>query len=388
MCVMDMTKAFDHVRHSSLFWKLLERGIPPIFIRLLQKMYEKQEANVRWNDRLSHKFPISNGVKQGAVLSPKLYCTYIDGIFDLLRKNRTGCWVNGTFTGIVGYADDLLLLSPSLSGLQEMVKSCEEFAKTHNLTYSTHPDPKKCKTKCIAFLKKERTLKNITLNGSDLPWVNSSKHLGCSIGQNIHGLTGDLMEKRAQYINKVNELNQEFYFAHPLTKVKINNIFNAHFYGSQLWNLFSEEAVRLEKSWNISQRIMLGIPRNTHRYFIEPLTESQHIKFSLCKRFINFVKHITTSTKTVLRSMLRTVKYDCLSTTGYNLRKIMLLVNKSNVNDVTVHDLKQQTYNDVPDGENWKITIAKEIIEIKHRRLDIGNFKNAELDCLLDHILT
>ena len=74
--------------------------------------------------------------------------------------------------------------------------------------------------------------------------------------------------------------------------------------------------------------------------------------------------------------------------TGYNLRKIMLLVNKSNVNDVTVHDLKQQTYNDVPDGDNWKITIAKEIIEIKHRRLDIGNFKNAELDCLLDHILT
>ena len=40
----------------------------------------------------------------------------------------------------------------------------------------------------------------------------------------ICGLKDDLMEKRATYINKVNELTQEFHFAHPLTKVRINNI--------------------------------------------------------------------------------------------------------------------------------------------------------------------
>ena len=31
-CFMDMTKAFDKVQHSKLFWKLVEKGIPPIFI--------------------------------------------------------------------------------------------------------------------------------------------------------------------------------------------------------------------------------------------------------------------------------------------------------------------------------------------------------------------
>ena len=152
------------------------------------------------------------------------------------------------FVGIVGYADDLLLLSPSLDGLQEKVKTCEDYGTTHNLTFSTNPDHKICKTKCIAFLKRERPLKNINLNGSELPWVNSTKHLGCKISQNIHGLTQDIMEKRALYINRVNELIQEFHFAHPLTKIKINNIFNTHFYGSQLWDLFSEEAVRLSRS--------------------------------------------------------------------------------------------------------------------------------------------
>ena len=69
-CIMDMTKAFDKVRQSKPFWKLVEKGVPPIFIRLLLEMYEKQQANVRWNGVLSNSFPETNGVKQGVVLSP------------------------------------------------------------------------------------------------------------------------------------------------------------------------------------------------------------------------------------------------------------------------------------------------------------------------------
>ena len=36
------------------------------------------------------------------------------------------------FVGIVGYADDVILLSPTMDGLQDMVKTCEEFAQVHN----------------------------------------------------------------------------------------------------------------------------------------------------------------------------------------------------------------------------------------------------------------
>ena len=82
------------------------------------------------------------------------------------------------------------------------------------------------------------------------------------------------MEKRAQYINRVNELNQEFYFADTLTRIKINNIFNTSFYGSQIWDLFNQESERVEKTWNTSQRVLLRIPRVAHRYFIEPLSET------------------------------------------------------------------------------------------------------------------
>jgi hypothetical protein len=167
-CAMDMTKAFDMVRHSLLFQKLINLKFSLIFTRLLMRMYTLQYANVLWNGKRSSDFTIKNGVKQGAVLSAILYCIYVNGLFQRLRDNKTGCWINGDFVGIVGYADDNFLMSPSLDGLQEMLNTCEEYAKEHNLTFSTNDDPKKSKTKCMAFLNKKRPLKQVTLCGKKL----------------------------------------------------------------------------------------------------------------------------------------------------------------------------------------------------------------------------
>ena len=383
---MDMTKAFDNVKHSVLFPKLVDKDIPAVFIRLLVVMYEKQVAYVRWNGTMSKSFPINNGVKQGAVLSPRLFCVYIDELFDILRKKQTGCWVNDKSIGIVGYADDLLLLSPTLDGLQEMVNTCEKFA-TRNLKISTHHVLKQCKTKCMAFTKKKTLLKDIFLNGKVLPWITYAKHLGCKITDNTNGLSKDIMEKRAQYINRANELDQEFYFAHTSTRVLINNIFNTSFYGSQIWNLFDCEAVRVEKTWNVSQRNILRLPRNSHRCFIEPLSGTRRIWFALLKRFLNFVTMIASSTKR-LGSMLSVVKNDCRSTTGNNLRKIMLMLNKNNLDPIAKYDLSNLLYAKVPPDDEWKITLAKEIIDVRDKLTVLPGFSIDELNHILESITT
>ena len=114
-----MKKAFDMVKHSLLFNKLIERNVPPIFIRLLIVMYLSQEAKVKWDGCLSKSFSITNGVKQGAVLSAVLFCVYIDDLIKKLRKEGNGCWINGEIVGIIVYADDIVLLSPTLDGLQQ-----------------------------------------------------------------------------------------------------------------------------------------------------------------------------------------------------------------------------------------------------------------------------
>ena len=109
----DKTKAFDLVKHSLLFKKLMEKKLSRIFVRLLMIMYIHQEAKVRWNGKLSEVFGLRNGCKQGAVLSGILYNFYVNGLFQRLRDLKSGCWMDLHYVGMVGYADDDWLLAPS-----------------------------------------------------------------------------------------------------------------------------------------------------------------------------------------------------------------------------------------------------------------------------------
>ena len=66
---------------------------------------------------MSHTCAISNGVKQGGVLSPILYSVYVDNLIRILRDSKIGCMYNNEYMGIFTYADDISLLCPTLSGI-------------------------------------------------------------------------------------------------------------------------------------------------------------------------------------------------------------------------------------------------------------------------------
>ena len=309
-CAMDMTAAFDMTLHSLLFLKMLKAGFPPIFLRLFLFIYIYQSANVRWNGDLSSCFPMTNGCRQGAVLSAIAYCFYCEDLFSLLKKRRAGCWVLNSYHGIFGYSDDNWLLAPSLASLQDMLNTCEEYAMDHNLKFSTDPDPVRCKTKLMAFMRRPRQLPNLILCGVPLPWVNNIKHLGNSITNTIDGNQMDTKVKLAKYVDRCNSLNQEFHYAHPFTKVKLNNIYNSHYTGSQLWDLGSREMEKLVSTYNKSVKIMFNLPWSTHRYFIEPLSQEPHVLKQLYKRNLTFISKIKNSGKTPLKTLLNLSKND------------------------------------------------------------------------------
>ena len=277
-CQTDKTKAFDLVHHSILFKKLYDKNMARLFLRLIMIMYLNQFAQVRWNGRLSDTFRLKNGCKQGAVLSGILYNFYVNSLFQRLRERKNGCWLGLHYVGMVGYADDDWLLAPSLHALQEMLKTCEEFNREHGLIFSTDVNPNKSKTKCIAFIKKQRNLRPMYLCGNSLPWVKSGKHVGQFIDDNADGLKHDILVKRAKFIEKNNTLRQEFSFAHPYTLLQLNQAYNSDFTGSCVWDLFCREQEMLENFYNKAVRLMLGIPLNSHQYFIESLSNKRHVK--------------------------------------------------------------------------------------------------------------
>ena len=238
-CSMDVSKAFDMVDWKELFKILERRDVDPIFLRVLLYIYRYQQCDVKWNSSHSYRFPIRNGVRQGAVSSPILFSVYINDLIVLLRESGFGCHLGGFYVGCLGYADDLLLLSASRSGLQVMVSLAQKFVKSKNLKFSTSPDPVKSKTKCIIFSKKKNDLRDVApvlLNGDPLPWVQQLKHLG-NVMQCDNSMKIDCSVKRGKFIGKINSLLREFSFCDPKIKVKIFNIYATSFYGSGLWDL-------------------------------------------------------------------------------------------------------------------------------------------------------
>ena len=198
------------------------KGIPPILIRALIFAYEEQEAWVRLNGKDSERFSIGNGTRQGSVLSPYLFSScYLDDLLRKLRELDIGVHVGGLWFGCSAYADDLVLLAPNRDVLQTMVKICEDFGNEHNLVFSTDPNPKKSKTKCLLFsgINCQKLPVEIILGGKPLPWVVRVDHLGHVLQAN-GSMDADEGRARASFYSKADDIIDNLYFADPRQKVQ------------------------------------------------------------------------------------------------------------------------------------------------------------------------
>ena len=331
---------------------------------------------------------MKNGCGQGKVLAAIAYCLYCEELFETLRRRHSGCWVEGHYRGIFGYSDDNWVLAPSLSALQDILKTCEEYAAAHNLQFSTDSNPIKCKTKCMAFLKKPRTLQNMYLCGNPLPWVDSLKHLGTTITNQINGCQADMKNKVGQYIAKNCSLCQEFFFSHPLTKIKVNDIYNCHFSSFQLWNLFSQGSNTFEATYNRSVRIMADLPLQTHRYLIKPLAGS-HWKIELIRGYLGFIKRIKNSSKAVLKQLYKLASQDVRTVTGSHLRNILMMTNTLNIDQLEPNVVTTIDYHPVKDNNIWRINMMNELIDIKQGNINQPTgWSTEELDSLMNFVCT
>ena len=140
VCTLDASKAFVRVNLLTLFKKLFERNMCPLFLRFFIHSYCNQKMRIKWNVAISDSFDTSNGVKQGGVLSLLLFNVYLDELISLLREQGVGCHMNGMFVGDFCYADDVTLLAPTGMALNAMLDTCTRFADAHDLSFNPFPE--------------------------------------------------------------------------------------------------------------------------------------------------------------------------------------------------------------------------------------------------------
>ena len=206
---------------------MLKKGIPAIVVRTLIFAYEEQEACVKLVGKSSTKFRLTNGTRQGSVLSPYLFAAcYLDELQTKLRRLGLGCHIAGVWVGCCSYADDLALLAPNHEVLQKMVQICEKYGEEYNIVFSTDPNPNKSKTKCLLFCGKSyRGMPApIMLDGKMLPWVSHVEHLGHILHKSLE-MDADCSRARASFMRRASDIRDQLCFATPDQRMKAINLY-------------------------------------------------------------------------------------------------------------------------------------------------------------------
>ena len=228
-------------------------------------MYTNQLCHVKWGEEKSASFGISNGVKQGGVISPLLFSLYIDELFLLLKESGIGCHVGLTYAGAFGYADDIALVAPSLSSLKQMMKICEQFAESHSITFNP------TKTKLLRFnMKPESVLPPIYLNGENVSIVEHEKHLGNYVATDI--ADRNMIANVCDLYQRSNLLISDFRVCDSIDLDSLHKIYCMHMYGSELWNLNCSYVDDFKVAWRKVKRRIWKLPCNTHNAVVKNLT--------------------------------------------------------------------------------------------------------------------
>jgi len=104
---------------------MINKMITVTLLTLLETWFVLGVTCVKWGSYYSKFVNLNCGIRQGGVLSPYLFAVFIDSVVDNIKASGLGCYIKCVCYSILLYADDIILLSPSVSSLQKLLSVCE-----------------------------------------------------------------------------------------------------------------------------------------------------------------------------------------------------------------------------------------------------------------------
>ena len=357
-------------RFDKLFEKLIEKGLPAVVVRVLIFAYEEQQGWVKLSGKRSSSFRLTNGTRQGSVLSPVLFSVYLDDLLAKLRQLQLGCHIGGWWYGALGYADDLILLAPNREVLQTMVAVCERYGKEHNLVFSTDPVPAKSKTKCMYFCGRNGSVKYpapVQLDGEDLPWVEHAEHLGHTLHQSVT-MEKDCHRARARFIDSSIDVREQFSFAQPDQILQMVQVLCTDGYGSMLWDLQSNPAEQYFKCWNTCVKLVYGVPRSTYTYIVEGFLakDQSSLRNQVLSRYPGYYRKLLASPSKEVRVLAKMVSTDPRSITCKNLKYLREMTSFEQPENYSSWRLRDALpVQSVPEAEGWRLGLLTSLLKMK-----------------------
>ena len=384
MLSLDATKAYDRVQYTKLFNILINKNVCPLIIRFIMNIYKISAASVKWNNSESKSFPLMNGVKQGAVLSPPLFATYINPLLDQLHACKNGCYMGNLCANAFAYADDIILLSPTCTALRAMISICEKFSDHFKLEFN----PEKCTL--LIFSDNDFYFKNVKIRlcGHIIKNVKSEKHLGHSFENsydiiNIDSVIRDIKIRSNTIINTFRPMSWE-------SKVLLFTSQCSSLYGCPLWNLDSGRVDRLCMDWNICCRRILGLPPTTRTYLIPHLMNILPIKSIIMKRIMIFFISGINHKCQVISNFFRNSLLSKSSHMYTNINTVMKYLNVSMIDIYNFSKVKtNQLFKSKADSPDWRAQYIRQLLHVRDKQLFIDlDLEDIDISSILNFMST
>jgi len=169
LCFVDFTKAIDYINRNALYYKLHKQKMGTKMLRVIMSMFDKAQAKVYQLGEVGDPVDSIFGVLQGGILSPKLFNEFMSDLPKYLNI-KDGIKIDDTHFTHLLYADDIVLISESATGLQNSIDSLHNFCSKWHLIVNIS------KTKVMKIDVKNPD--NLKYNGQIIENVGSYKYLG------------------------------------------------------------------------------------------------------------------------------------------------------------------------------------------------------------------
>ena len=307
VCYLDASKAFDRISHWCLFNKLLSRQIPKCIIKLLVYWYTNQQFAIRWGSVVSKFFMVSNGVRQGGILSPALFNVYMDDLSTKMLSSKIGCNLNGVLFNHFLYADDSVICAPSPSALQKLIDLCESFAANNCIVYNVK------KTKIMCFKPKSLQKLHVpvfSLSYKNIRLVNKEKYLGLELSDDLKD-DQDLMRQLRCIYSYGNMITKKFKCCSDDIKIKLFKTYCCNFYGSHLWcNYKASTYNKIKVAFNNVFRSLMSVSRGTSISAIYVANNIDAFPVILRKSVFRFRTRLLCSSNCLINTVINSVFYN------------------------------------------------------------------------------
>ena len=207
----------------------------------------------------------------------------MDVLLNKLKDTHVGCHIGNKFTAAVAYADDVLLMSPTLNALKILLSVCESYSRDYNIQFNAS------KSKFLVFGSSRDTPAYIYMQDRKIECVVSEKHLGHIITSD--GNTSEARVQQATYelYGKANLLIAQFANASHDVKYRLFKSFCMSLYGCILWDLSSPIMSTFYVAWRKCIRRLLDISPRSHGHLLHLLCGDDPVEVQIHRRFVNFM---------------------------------------------------------------------------------------------------